>query len=263
MADPIPGQEWRAGLPEDIRGEKSFDVVKGKDWTEAGPAMAKQFLDAQKLIGGSIRIPKEDAKPEEVAAFFGKLGRPEAPEKYEFQRPMLPQGAWNEESEKRYRKLAHDIGLNNKQVQALVKFHGDETLAGIQSVGTRREADVSAIKAKYGANFGNRATLAEKAVYHLAQESGITMDKAKNFLEETGLGDHPILFEMFSKLGEGYLEDGFIRGDEPGFISPQQAEEQANAENKKYIDERSKGAPRDKDREAKIEALFKVAYSTK
>jgi hypothetical protein len=259
-----PIQDWRAGLPEDLRGEKSFEVIKGKDWAEAGPQMARQFLEAQKLIGGSVRIPKEDAKPEEISAFYAKLGRPESPDKYDLQPPMLPQGAgWDKEAEKAFRKLAHDIGLNNKQAQALVKFHGDSTLAAIQRAAETREADVSAIKAKYGASFGNRAALAEKAVYHLAQEAGIPMDKAKAFLESTGLGDHPVLFEMFGKLGESYLEDGFIRGDQPGFMSAEEARAKAQEENRKYIEDRSKGAPRDPDREAMIENLFKLAYGAK
>ena len=217
MPDPDPNAgnltDWRGGLPEDLRAEKSLEVIKGKDWSEAGPTLAKSYVEAQKMIGGSVRIPKEDAKPEEIAAFYGKLGRPEAPEKYDFQRPMLPQGAWSEDAEKEFRKLAHDHGLTNKQVQALVKYHGDTILGAMQQTARQTEANVAEIKRKYGADFGNRAAMAEKAVFYLSEEAGVPFERVKEFLESTGLGNHPVLFELFGKLGESYLEHGFIRAE--------------------------------------------------
>lgn len=212
--DPGTGnQDWRGSLPEEMRGEKSLEVIKGKDWGEAGPALAKSYVEAQKMIGGSIRVPKDDAKPEEWATFYSKLGRPESPEKYEFQRPMLPQGLWKDEEEKDFRKLAHDIGLNNKQVASIIKHHGNTVLGAIQENSRAREAGVSEIKKKYGSDFGNRAALGEKGVFYLAQEAGVPYERVKEFLESSGLGDNPVLFELFSKLGESYIEQGFITGD--------------------------------------------------
>ena len=47
--------DWRASLPEDIRGAKALESVKDVD------SLAKQFLDAQSHIGNSIRITSEEA----------------------------------------------------------------------------------------------------------------------------------------------------------------------------------------------------------
>jgi hypothetical protein len=85
-----PATNWKASLPEDLRKEKSLEAIQDVS------SLAKSYVDAEKIVGGSIRIPKEGADQKEWDAFYSKLGRPESPEKYEVKRPMLKDGvSWD------------------------------------------------------------------------------------------------------------------------------------------------------------------------
>src|SRR3990172_11892156 len=85
--------DWRAALPADLQADKSLEQFKGKDWAEVGPTLAKGYVETKKMVGGSLKVPKEDATPEEQAAFYTALGRPETPDKYETKVPELPPDA--------------------------------------------------------------------------------------------------------------------------------------------------------------------------
>jgi hypothetical protein len=116
------GADWRSSIPDDIRGEKSLADIK-----DVG-ALAKGYVESQKMIGRSIRIPGKDAEKTDFDAFYGKLrevpgvvympdgadeaamgdlytklGRPESPDKYQLKRPdNLPEGmVYNESMEPR------------------------------------------------------------------------------------------------------------------------------------------------------------------
>src|SRR3990167_9967125 len=113
---PITFDKWRETIPEDIRNDASLKDIK--DLT----GLAKGYVSAQKLIGSKINIPKEG---DEAAwnDLYGKLGRPESPDKYQVKRPELPKEmGYDENAEKQFLPVAHKIGLNGKQVDALVAF---------------------------------------------------------------------------------------------------------------------------------------------
>src|SRR5207245_11223293 len=86
-------QDWRAsaGIAADdpIGKEKSLETVKDV------PSLVKGFVEAQKMIGGSIRLPNDKMKPEEAEKAWGdiyaKLGRPENADKYDTK--VLPEAA--------------------------------------------------------------------------------------------------------------------------------------------------------------------------
>ncbi len=206
---------WRESIPQEIRGEKSFDVFKGKDWNEVGPVMAKSFVDSQKMIGGSIRLPKQDATPEEKQKFndeiYTKLGRPGKPEEYQFQRPTFGEGQWDANLEKSFLGLAHKMGLNHGQVQELVNFEANRIQSGLQNNTKAREDNVNKLKTEWGTDFPRRAELSKRAFTQIATEAGI-LNEAKEFFINSGLGDHPIPLKIFHVVGEMLAESGFIDG---------------------------------------------------
>ena len=85
-----PPVAFAESLPEDIRGEAAFRDIKSL------PDLAKGYLHATRMVGGRpedlIKVP---TSPEDQAAWdaaFGKLGRPEKPDGYQFTPPKLPEG---------------------------------------------------------------------------------------------------------------------------------------------------------------------------
>src|SRR5947209_19762841 len=74
-------QDWRAGLDPAIAKDPSLASIK-----DVG-ALAKGYIEGQKFVGGSIRLPNDKMKPEETEKawndIYGKLGRPESADKYD------------------------------------------------------------------------------------------------------------------------------------------------------------------------------------
>jgi len=77
--------EWLAQLPDEaLRLEPSLAQINGKDWSEAGPALAKGYVEAQKLIGQNrLPTPQKDWDDKKWDEFYSKVGRPEKPDGYQ------------------------------------------------------------------------------------------------------------------------------------------------------------------------------------
>jgi hypothetical protein len=215
--------DWRSGLAEDIKAEKSLESFK-----DIG-SLAKSYVESQKMIGGSVRIPKEDAPPEEWAKFHAKLGVPESPDKYEFKRPALGEGAaWDANFEKNFLTQAHAMGLNSKQVQKLMDLQAGFVEEQLRGLATKRQETVAALKKEWGEDFNRRLELAGRAKAKLQELAKITEEEANDYFDGTGAGDHPVILKIFHQLGEIFAEDGWIKG-ETGATMLQNVQEQINS----------------------------------
>lgn len=77
----IKPEAWKEAIREDLRNNEK---IKRIDSIEQ---LAEQYLESQKMISQSVRIPGTDASPEDVRKFYTKLGTPEAKEEYKFEVP--------------------------------------------------------------------------------------------------------------------------------------------------------------------------------
>lgn len=107
-----------AELPEDNRQWLS---KQGFDKAENLSKLARHAHEQEKLIGSSIRVPKDDAPPEERDAFLTKLGRPADAEGYDFEVPdALPESLpYDGERAGEFKAKAYELGLSKKQAAAL------------------------------------------------------------------------------------------------------------------------------------------------
>ena len=204
----ISSRDFKAGLPDDLKSEKSLEAIKDI------PGLAKSYVEAQKMIGGSVRVPKDDAPPEEWAKFYAKTGTPAKPEEYKFTRPALGEGvAWDEPFEREFLAMAHGVGLNNKQVQALMDMQAKHVEGQLRVLAEKRKLTVSALKQDWGEDFERRMTLAGRAKNLLQEKAGIKPEEADAFFDGRGAGDDPVLLKIFHAIGEIFAEDGWIKGE--------------------------------------------------
>lgn len=68
-----------------------------------------------------------------------------------------------------------------------------------------------------GENWGQSMELSAKALDGLGYPKGSAF---RNFLTESGLGNHPEMVRAFRTIGERISEDGFVRGDAAAAIKP-------------------------------------------
>lgn len=243
-----PITDWRSSLPEDLRNEKVFESIKGKDIAEAFPVLAKNYVHAQKLVGAEkLVIPGDTATPEEKANFYKKLGRPDTPDQYT---PKLPEGLTEDKIDKArldtWRKEMHEVGIPKGAAERLMeKYLGDEfarNQEAVISATKAQEANELAIKQEFGVKFDEKVNFARLALREFGS------DQLSAILDQTGLGSHPEVVRLFASIGEK-LSDDKARGGNGGngsnpYATPEIAQSalnefNRNAENMKALFDRS------------------------
>ncbi len=203
-------QDWRVGLPDELKAEKSLESFK-----DIG-GLAKSYVEAQKMIGGSIRIPKEDAKPEEWDAFYAKLGRPAKVEEYGVRPPeQMPDGVtWNSGLTDWFLKSAHSAGLSKTQATKIIKEWNERESSQAHEMVKDIGGQIAKLKDSWGDQFEGRVELGIRGIERLLPKEDA--DKFKELMDKTGLGNHPVLLKLAYEVGKMLKEDGYIIGDGAG-----------------------------------------------
>ncbi|HHH4559590.1 TPA: peptidase [Enterobacter roggenkampii] len=184
-----------------------------------------QVADPAKPEGDKQQPGAEGDKPQEDKPVDGdkpaeKPGDKEqkqegAPEKYEFQ---AAEGVeLDTEALKDFEPVARDLNLTNEQAQKLVDAY-PKILAGVQQ---RQEeawqaqteqwaADVKADKEIGGDKLTANLIAAQRALDQFGTP------ELKEYLNTTGLGNHPDLVKTFVKIGKAMSEDGMVDGSNQG-----------------------------------------------
>lgn len=219
-AESIPGGtiDWRTSIPADLRSEKSLANIKDL------PSLVKGYVEAQRFVGGSIRIPGEKATPEEIKEFNKKLGVPEKSVDYKISKPILPEYVgWNDTVHTQVLDAAHSAGLTTKQTAKVVEGLSKIVQSITPDPNAQLEKAKEALQAQWGENFGRNLILSTRAAEHLGGQELL------NALAETGAGAHPVILEALRKLGSGLLEQGLIKNEETKLETVQDAQKQIDA----------------------------------
>ncbi|EAW6820244.1 peptidase [Salmonella enterica subsp. enterica serovar Typhimurium] len=156
-------------------------------------------------------------KPEEKKSGENKEQKQEgAPEKYEFkpsEGQELDTGALEQ-----FEPIARELNLTNEQAQKMVDLYGTKIMPMVQQQQAEAwqktteqwAADVKADKDIGGDKLTANLSAAQRA---LAQ---FGTPELKEYLEGTGLGNHPELVKTFIKIGKAMSEDGMVDGSNQG-----------------------------------------------
>lgn len=227
--------DWRTALPDDLKNEKVFESIKGKDWAEAGPLLAKNYLHAQRLVGAEkLVLPTEHSSPEEIANFRTKLGVPAKPEEYGYK---LPEGLTEDKIDKGrmdlWRKELHEAGIPKAAAERIMSKYLSEEFGATQAANAARTKQLAdnelAIKQEFGLKFDEKVNYARLAI----REFGTP--QLTEILDQTGLGSHPDVVKLFAAIGSK-LSDDRARGGGGGganpLATPELAQDALNAFNR-------------------------------
>ncbi len=202
------GGEQPAGAVETPAAEKPT----GEAGTEASD---KPGAEAEKPAAGE-KTPEQLAQEKEVAdkASADKEAKDKAdnvPEKYEFKSPVEGQEL-DAEMAAALDPVARELGLNNEQAQKLVDIYGKDILPKIearQQENWAKQTEAWANEVKTDKEIGGDAFVANVG---LAQKALDTFAPAglREYLETTGLGNHPDLVRCFVKVGKAMSEDSMV-----------------------------------------------------
>jgi hypothetical protein len=189
---------------------KGYDIT---DPVKVITELTKQYRAAEKFIGAPpdqmLRLPKADAKPEELAAFRQRLGAPKEASEYDFS-PIKEASIADA-----LRQTAHQTGLSKDAAAAVAKT----LAAALESKSTTDEvvhaARMAEEKAALTKNWGDKYNYNLLQANEGARRSGITPEAVKLMENQVG---YAAVMEHFRKIGANTSEDTFIErgGGGPG-----------------------------------------------
>jgi hypothetical protein len=236
--------------------EKALKVLdKFKEQT----AFVKSHAELESFQGSSVRIPKDDAKPEEWTAYYGKLGRPASPQEYKFERPKLPEGvSMDPEVESFLLNSAFEAGANNRQAQVLFQNAAKMAIAEHERVLADRGKAQVVLKGKWGMEYDRRVALAKSAV-NFHPPDVIEAFNSLKLADGSLLGNHPVILELLYADGLAKQEAGWMVGEVDGITTADAAkvEVQKLMANPAYFD---KSKPEHAEIVAKVNKLQQLRF---
>jgi hypothetical protein len=203
-----PSSDWRDGLSPDIRNGLG-DVGSVED-------LAKGYVNAQQMIGGSIRIPGQDAGEGDWEKFYDRFSEVPGLTRYDpndltslYEAAGMPEdidGYGLEGVDQDFLTLAHAAGLNRDQVETILAYQDLESSDAGEAEEREIEAGVNTLRSEWGLSFDRKVEEGQRAVAFLEQ----TAPGLSEALDATGAGNHPAMIRLFQALGANLQEgEGF------------------------------------------------------
>lgn len=219
---PAPSPDWRASLPEhyevkDDKGAISKIALRGDPTLgryKTGEEAARALIEQHKALSTAGKIPGADAKPEEVRAFWDKLGVPKDVAGYSaVKAPQVDGVTFSEEGLTAfYQNVALREGMTPKQVQAAVNFLGEwngQQQARLRDGWINAQED---LRKEWGLNFDRNITIARRGMDHALKAAGA--DDLREAL--TSIEEHPAFLKFAVWIGRNLSEDGIVPGSVDG-----------------------------------------------
>ncbi|WP_154058962.1 peptidase, partial [Pseudescherichia vulneris] len=139
-----------------------------------------------------------------------------APEKYEFKTTEGQE--LDTAALEQFEPIARELNLTNEQAQKMVDLYGTQILPMVQkqqAEAWQKTTEQWAADVKADKEIGGDKLTANIGVAQRALETFGTPD-LKEYLNASGLGNHPELIKVFVKVGKAMSEDGMVTGKESG-----------------------------------------------
>lgn len=223
-------------LEESLRGNEGLSGVDDFN------ALAKDYLthgetikSLQGELEGKVAIPGENSTDEDRSAFWNKLGRPESPDKYDFEKVVLPEGREADKVlDETIRNEAFKHGVSSKALNALqsaVVKHGVAQQNEItRLVNEQNEKDMNTLKDIWkGDSFKENTEKADrtfKAIVEklnvpeaLGGKDGMIEEfKVMGFLDDSNPKFKYFMAEMFKLIGDDTIITGFPASSSEGDV---------------------------------------------
>ena len=236
--------DWTAHIPQEYAAEKFWEPLKGKGFGD----VLKTYAEAQKFIGGSIRLPGEKDAPQDrekkLNDVYAKLGRPESPEKYDLKLPEVNGVKWDDNAVGMFKQTAHKLGLNSTQLNGLLTMYGEHLKTGLPNIEALNQKGAQALQEHWGVNAKRNAVMAENGFKQLAlAELGAEgSERLLDAINASGFGSNPDFVRVVARIVSETGEDKYVDG-----VDNHRTDEQTDDEirtlmgSKEYMDDRLPG----------------------
>jgi hypothetical protein len=178
--------------------------------------LAKNYVESQRAARSAIRIPGEDAKPEDWDDIYTKLGRPKDAKEYQFS-DVFGEGENTykvTDEDKAFRQnfapVAHKLGLSQRQVAGLEAFQFENNKVLMDAREAKAEditsKNVQVLEQQHGLDFDTNKNRMLTASKHYAGNDWEKLSSLQ-LADGTFLLDNPVWFNMMAKIGAERQED--------------------------------------------------------
>jgi len=204
-------------IPADIKDHPSLKTHDFKTPDGVGK-LIRSYVSAQSMIGGDkVVVPKgANDNPEVWGKVYDALGRPKDPDSYQFGKDYkAPADPAAREIEGKFRKFAHDNGLNQKQFAELHGFlnsiSSESQQRAVAAYQAKHEKAVETLKGEWGDKFDERVAVANKVL----KAFGGSPEEVKAFT--TRFANDPVVIRVLAEVGRRMDESALVGGDKPDF----------------------------------------------
>jgi hypothetical protein len=197
--------------------------TENKGWKNPQDAIVG-YKNLESKLGTAINLPSEKATPEEINAFYAKLGRPESPDAYQLPVPEGQDGSFAQNMA----KVMFDSGIPSKSAQALASawndYQAQQAQAHNEQQAQAEQTQIATLKSEWGAKYDTNEAIAKNA----AKAFGVTGDQIDQLQKVMGFDG---AMKFFAGLGSKIGEDKFISGNTNGTLATMpMTKEQASQE---------------------------------
>jgi hypothetical protein len=191
--------------------------------------LASSYRNLEKLVGAekagrTVTLPGPDADPDTLGEFFTRLGRPEQPDGY-----AVPEGVQvNEARLTEARQKAHEIGLTDKQFEAMISWDNEFVTNMAQSAEAERKQAAEKAEAELRQEWGGAYDQRVEAVNKAAEALEMTQDQLAGLREAMGpAAAMKFVYGLGSRLGED-LTPTDVAGKKSAELTPDAAQAEWN-----------------------------------
>jgi hypothetical protein len=201
-----PEDKWYSGLPEEYH-----EVVSRFKSTDD---LAKGYVNLDKSASMKVKVPGDDASDEDWGKFYGKIGRPDSADGYEgtFENA-------NEDFVKTLKSLSHGANLSKKQFEKMSKglyeYESGVVTQRKQDAEVKRNEMLEGLSKEVGGDEPLKQVIsnAVAAVEEIEEKHGLK--GLKEYFDESGHGDNPLMIKLFDFIGKNILSDSLVKGNPP------------------------------------------------
>lgn len=203
--DPSWAESFAQSLSEQPQLAKIFTERRWESPTQ----MLESYRQLESMRGVPpeqlLKLPGDEANPEDWGPVYERLGRPEKPDGYTFdeaveaesQIKVLPQ----------FRALAHDLGLSDAQAKSIVEWYGGAVKSALGSLetesaeqrATRIASEEVALRKEWGLAYDERDQFADRALRQYFPGEGV----GQKLVDALGFGE---TMKVLSQIGEAMSE---------------------------------------------------------
>jgi len=201
---PTVAKSWKDTISEEFRSDPNIAKFTEID------ALAKSYINATRMIGqDKVAVPNENSTDDQWNEVYGKLGRPESPDKYklEVQSETVP---LDENTVKQFAENAHKLGLNNKQAQGVLEYYKNSMEGSLQQARIDTEtAQANAeqeLRKEWGRSYDENIKKAGAVAKANMSEDILNME----LKDGTSIGDHPAVIKGFASIANILSEDKLV-----------------------------------------------------